>query len=461
MTSTHRHTRARGPPACRCLSLSLLPLKESMSYFMVDDQLPVNPKVKQLAARTLAGSAEHRLEGLAALGMWTLAGASTQASMTDGRVSIVDLIGFMYDKELALRLAGLLVEVGLWHTAQHDCSRCPQVGSLEWVFHDWADLKYDSGEMTRLKRAKSRELKDAKIVNAVWLRDCADYPHATKGKCRYCGTMLNRQTRRGDTRPHLDHVNPNVYEGARNIVLACRPCNQSKYNKTPEQAGMTLLPPPSRVRPSQVIAEPPQVAPAGRGSRTVEDTAPGRGEHRVAAAPAPDITSVGDSPPDQVPDQTPDQTDIRPDQTPDQIDIKPDQAPDQASESVLACARGRTRAGQGEDGLSPGLPTGSPEGDGQGGRRGKRRRGRRRPPSDGPPAPSLTEDLRPASRTPGERLVSPGHDAGDAPIPLGSGRFGSPYYGWRGQPSEVDETDCPDHGLPEPCQRCMKGASNE
>lgn len=60
--------------------------------------------------------------------------------------------------------------------------------------------------------------------------------------CQYCGCHLKPNT------ATIDHVIPRShYKKASlahkwtNVVLACRPCNSKKDNKTPEQAGMKLL----------------------------------------------------------------------------------------------------------------------------------------------------------------------------------------------------------------------------
>lgn len=57
-------------------------------------------------------------------------------------------------------------------------------------------------------------------------------------RCQYCGEkhVLSKLT--------YDHVNPRSQGGRttwENIVMACYECNEAKANRTPEQAGMTLL----------------------------------------------------------------------------------------------------------------------------------------------------------------------------------------------------------------------------
>ena len=109
-----------------------------MPFFQVDDQVPVNPKVKALVVDA---------EGLAAFGLWTLAGAQCQASLEDGYVSARDALRLLLDPDLVSRLSGRLVKAGLWHpAADHHCDRCPKDPARDgWLFHDWFDLRYDQG----------------------------------------------------------------------------------------------------------------------------------------------------------------------------------------------------------------------------------------------------------------------------------------------------------------------------
>lgn len=73
----------------------------------------------------------------------------------------------------------------------------------------------------------------------IYLRD--------KGICQYCGAKVAVG---GFT---FDHVVPRDQGGTtvwENIVAACFKCNQHKKNRTPKQAGMTLLSKP--VRPKSI-----------------------------------------------------------------------------------------------------------------------------------------------------------------------------------------------------------------
>ena len=64
----------------------------------------------------------------------------------------------------------------------------------------------------------------------IFLRD-----HMT---CQYCGSVFHKN------HLTLDHVVPVVQGGRKhweNIVTACKPCNQVKGGRTPQQAGMKLV----------------------------------------------------------------------------------------------------------------------------------------------------------------------------------------------------------------------------
>jgi 5-methylcytosine-specific restriction endonuclease McrA len=63
--------------------------------------------------------------------------------------------------------------------------------------------------------------------------------------CQYCG----RRCRRSEL--NLDHIVPRSRGGTtnwENVVCSCVPCNLKKGGRTPEEAGMRLLHPPTRPR---------------------------------------------------------------------------------------------------------------------------------------------------------------------------------------------------------------------
>lgn len=62
-------------------------------------------------------------------------------------------------------------------------------------------------------------------------------------RCQYC----RERKRAGEL--NYDHVVPRHHGGKtvwENIVMACYPCNSRKANRTPEQAGMTLIKRPTK-----------------------------------------------------------------------------------------------------------------------------------------------------------------------------------------------------------------------
>ena len=213
-------------------------------FFQVDDQFQVNAKAMALANRALTGD----LDGLAALGLWTLAGSRCQAQLTDGVVSLADIVRTTLNPVEGPRLAGILVEVGLWHAPGHSCPRCPEVEEGTWLFHDWFQFKYDPADQARLKRDKRKELGNKRIRNEVWRRDRIGPPaegHSEEADCRYCGRRLRRADRKGDGRAEIDHVDPSLVIGVDNLVICCQECNTKKGDRSLEDAGMRLRPAPA------------------------------------------------------------------------------------------------------------------------------------------------------------------------------------------------------------------------
>ena len=85
-----------------------------------------------------------------------------------------------------------------------------------------------------IQRAKQAELRDSELRAAVRQRD--------RSRCRYCAVAVVWADRRSSQGGVFDHVDPRVAAGAANLVVACRGCNSRKGARTPDAAGMTLLP---------------------------------------------------------------------------------------------------------------------------------------------------------------------------------------------------------------------------
>ena len=63
-----------------------------------------------------------------------------------------------------------------------------------------------------------------------------------KWQCQFCSEKLTWET------VTIDHVHPSSRGGQTtwlNCVTACKPCNRRKANRTPEEAGMRLITPPT------------------------------------------------------------------------------------------------------------------------------------------------------------------------------------------------------------------------
>lgn len=105
-------------------------------------------------------------------------------------------------------------------------------------------LKYQESrakiEEKRVKNNVRQALfRDGDLKARVRLRD--------QEKCRYCGravSFTNRIGRAGGTYDHVDPAIANLFE---NLVVSCRECNSRKGARTPNEANMTLLPPPPPV----------------------------------------------------------------------------------------------------------------------------------------------------------------------------------------------------------------------
>ncbi len=389
-------------------------------FFQIDDQFHVNQKAKALARKALMND----FRGLAALGLWTMAGSMCQAVGTDGVTEIEDLVSITLNHSVAVELADQLVSAGLWHAPGHECERCPEVDAGTYLYHDWFALGYDTADQVKITRGKRKELKDPAIIAAVWARDCIDDPaNPAVGLCRYCQTEIRRQDRRSEIRPEMDHVDPRLYCGPRNIVLACLQCNRKKGARTPEQAGMTLHPAPRSQEPAD----------------DAEDVSPA-----IAAAETPQAPARP---------AEPKQERIRPE---DQSDIRPEPGLISGKNAIPVGARTGTRpgrAGQGRvpEGLRDGFSGVTPTEPSKPSRRRRRGKGKN------PPAAPGQQQLQAVQN---KNTPKPNHDAGEPPAIQAPGRFGSPWHGWSGKPSTVTETTCYDHNEEQPCWKCAKEAAS-
>lgn len=191
-------------------------------------------------ADTAAEHAKMRAAGPAAVGLWAMAGAYAMnpAHLTDGWVPAYWVISWPSGK----KLASTLVKVGLWREEARD-------GMQGWLFHDWTDIQRSADEIAAEKHANAvrRELYGSpKLIASIKERD--------QDRCRYCGRVVSWTNRRGSAGATFDHVVPMGQGGKNtldNVVVACRGCNAGKKDRTPGQAGMALLNPPSELEQTQ------------------------------------------------------------------------------------------------------------------------------------------------------------------------------------------------------------------
>jgi hypothetical protein len=123
-----------------------------MPWFKVDDTLHGHPK--------------HRKAGLAAIGLWTVAGSYCSQYTTEGFVPDWYVAGWPSGR----KLAGRLVDTALWDESERD-------GESGWQFHDWEHYQMTKEEIERDREAnrerqrkfreKRREARDAAIRNGA------------------------------------------------------------------------------------------------------------------------------------------------------------------------------------------------------------------------------------------------------------------------------------------------------
>lgn len=361
-----------------------------MPFFLVDDQFHKHPKAERLL--------DAGVLGCQALALWAMAGSMSQAQLSTGLVrhtSAARLMGWSPSK--TRRVAGLLVEVGLWEEASAD-------GVPAWVYHDWLAVHRRTGPAVKNERERRAETKRPEIIEAVRARD-GDW-------CRYCGKKVTWKANRSNAGGSYDHVDPHLIAGALNIVVCCLGCNRSKAGRTPEQwrrddpeNGHLLRPPPQPMSGVTLSVN-------GRaGDRTARET-PGHG-------PADQIgnRSVSDR----------EHAEHRSVSDPEQIENTPstDRAQTESSVRVRVGARAGG-PGQGTGQVRTGFGVGSGEG----------------PAPATAPAPAVVAGRAgepPASAVVPEHLL---------------GGIGSPWANHHGPPPDVDSPTCPAHGLDLPCRRC-------
>ena len=110
-----------------------------------------------------------------------------------------------------------------------------------WQIHDWLEYNRSKQQVDLTEdRAKRRKALYATkqgrdIVAAVRRRD--------GDRCRYCWSEVKWEDRRSAQRGTMDHVDPDGPNSVDNVVVACGSCNRRKWDRTPEEAEMSLKEP--------------------------------------------------------------------------------------------------------------------------------------------------------------------------------------------------------------------------
>jgi 5-methylcytosine-specific restriction endonuclease McrA len=179
-------------------------------WFRLDDSFHSHPKVIAV--------------GNEAVGLYVRCGTYAAQHLTDGFVpeDVVLLYG-------SAELAGALVRAKLWRRARGG-----------WQMHDY--LRYnptrEAVENERRTNARRQALfRDAGLKAAIRQRD--------GDACRYCGIKVRWGKGQAPDSGTYDHVDPYGSNTLPNLVVACLSCNARKRDRTPAEAGMSLLSPPA------------------------------------------------------------------------------------------------------------------------------------------------------------------------------------------------------------------------
>lgn len=125
------------------------------------------------------------------------------------------------------------------------CKRLVDAGLWTTEGDGYRDTRYfplnPSSETVAQRRAQAARrqalVRDPALRNTLRARD--------KDQCRYCRVLVKWSDRKGRHGGTYDHIDPRGPNSVENLVVACRSCNSSKKDRTPEEAGMILLPPPN------------------------------------------------------------------------------------------------------------------------------------------------------------------------------------------------------------------------
>lgn len=195
-------------------------------WLKIDDNLIEHPKI-YAAGRLLGRNGRMRafctyMEGL----------SYVNRHLTDGVMpsNVVEVLTL--DKKPS-EVAKALVRVKLWERTAD--------GYQIHDYHAYNPRAADVKEKRAWDKKRKELYADQGLVMEIKARD--------RDRCRYCGRVVSWTDRRSDAGAQFDHVSPRGDNSLDNVVVACRGCNCRKSNRSPEKAGMRLLPPPGAHNP--------------------------------------------------------------------------------------------------------------------------------------------------------------------------------------------------------------------
>lgn len=198
-----------------------------MPWVRYDDTTPDSVKFTQLASP---------MQRLALLGAHVTLVCTSAVSGTDGLLDKAAFKAIPGTIQRAL-LTSVMGKAPLVHRRGDECECLAGRGwpdGAEYCVHDYLAYNPAAAEY-ELSKVQRKERRNPSMVRRVRNRD--------RDLCRYCGNPTDWADRRGPRGGQVDHVDP-MQAGEVNLVVCCRDCNQKKGKRTPDEAGMRLLPAP-------------------------------------------------------------------------------------------------------------------------------------------------------------------------------------------------------------------------
>ncbi len=191
-----------------------------MPWFRLDDSFHSHPKV--IAA------------GNEAIGLYVRCGTYAAEHLTDG--FIPEHVALLYG---SAALADKLVRTKLWRRARGG-----------WRMPDYLDYNPSKESVQAERKINARRqalFRDPRLKQAIRDRDGS--------LCRYCTITVRWGKGQAHDSGTYDHVDPKGDNTLENLVVACLGCNSAKKDRTPAEAGMTLLNPPARTTSRKASTE--------------------------------------------------------------------------------------------------------------------------------------------------------------------------------------------------------------